>query len=267
MTVYRILEAIGRSVIEGAKGARDVCVLFAETIKWVIIGPFKKKFAKSEFIFSQMIFAGVESLILAFFVAMFTGVVIAMQTAPQLATFGGTIYVAGLVAVSLARELGPVLIALVVAGRVGSAMTAELGTMKVSEQIEALETMALNPVRFLVVPRFLALVIMLPCLTIIADLAGIVGGFLVGVLSLRVNPDLYLDVTFRFLKTKDVTTGLVKAFVFAVVIALIACYKGLNTSGGAEGVGKSTTQSVVTSFILIILFDCILTGIFYFSKV
>lgn len=265
--MYKILETIGRSVIRQIKETRNVCALLAETIKWIIIGPFKKKFVKSEFIFGQMIFAGVESLILAFFVAMFTGIVIAMQTAPQLATFGGTIYVAGLVAVSLARELGPVLIALVVAGRVGSAMTAELGTMKVSEQIEALDTMALNPVRFLVVPRFLGLVVMLPCLTVIADLAGIIGGFLVGVFSLHLNSALYTDVTFRFLKTKDVTTGLVKAFVFAVIIALIACYKGLNTSGGAEGVGKSTTQSVVTSFILIILFDCILTGIFYFSKV
>ncbi|MBL7069439.1 MAG: ABC transporter permease [Candidatus Omnitrophica bacterium] len=258
---------IGRAVMDLGAHTFKVYNLLVETIRWVVIGPFKKKFVKSDAIFSQMVFTGVESLIIAFFVAMFTGVVIAMQTAPQLATFGGTVYVASLVAVSIARELGPVLTALVVAGRVGSAMTAELGTMKVSEQIEALETIALNPVRFLVVPRFLALCVMLPCLTIIADFAGIIGGFIVGVFSLHISPALYIDVTFRFLTAKDVTTGLVKAFVFAVTIAMIACYKGLNTKGGAEGVGKSTTQSVVISFILIILFDCILTGIFYFTKV
>ena len=139
--------------------------------------------------------------------------------------------------------------------------------MKVSEQIEALETIALNPIRFLVVPRFLALIVMMPCLTIIADLAGIAGGFLVGVFNLHLNPARYMDVTFQFLQAKDVMTGLLKSVVFGIIISIIGCYKGLNTRGGAEGVGKSTTESVVLSFILIIVFDCILTGIFYFSGV
>lgn len=267
MNIISIVGGIGRAVMNIGEHTWDVCALFAETIKWIIIGPFNKKFVKRQFVFNQMVFSGVESLAIAFFVAMFTGIVIAMQTAYQLARLGGAVYVAGLVAVSLARELGPVLTALVVAGRVGSAITAELGTMKVSEQIEALETIALNPVRFLVVPRFIALVVMLPCLTIIADLAGMVGGFIVGLFNLHINPALYIDVTFRFLKPKDVMTGLIKSLVFAVVIAMIGCYKGLNTEGGAEGVGRSTTQSVVISFILIIVFDCILTGIFYFSNV
>ncbi|MEE8360462.1 MAG: ABC transporter permease, partial [Candidatus Omnitrophota bacterium] len=170
-----------------------------------------------------------------------------------------------LVSVSICREMGPVFTALVVAGRVGSAISAELGTMKVSEQIEALETIALNPVRFLVVPRFLGLIVMLPCLTIIADLAGILGGFFVGTMSLQLNAARYMDVAFQFLETKDVMTGLLKSVVFAIVISIIGCYKGLNTKGGAEGVGKATTQSVVISFMLIIVFDCILTGIFYFT--
>jgi len=160
-----------------------------------------------------------------------------------------------------------VLTALVVAGRVGSAFAAELGTMKVSEQIEALDTMAINPVRFLAVPRFLALFFMLPCLTALADLSGILGGYLVGTNSLEINPDLYMQTTFKYLELKDINTGLLKAFVFAIIIALIGCYEGLNTKGGAEGVGKATTKSVVTSFILIILADCVLTAIFYFSKV
>lgn len=262
-----VVGGIGKAIISLWQHIWQVCALFVETLRWIVTGPFKKKFVKRHFIINQMVFAGVESLIIAFFVALFTGIVIAMQTAHQLAQLGGAIYVSGLVAVSISRELGPVLTALVVAGRVGSAMTAELGTMKVSEQIEALETIALNPVRFLVVPRFLALVIMLPCLTIIADFAGIIGGFIVGVFNMQINPALYIDFTFKFLTTKDVMTGLLKSLVFAIAISMIACYKGLNTKGGAEGVGKATTQSVVISFILIILFDCILTGIFFFSNI
>ncbi|MCK9615596.1 MAG: ABC transporter permease, partial [Candidatus Omnitrophica bacterium] len=167
---------------------------------------------------------------------------------------------------SLCRELGPVLTALVVAGRVGSAFAAELGTMKVSEQIEALDTMAINPVRFLAVPRFIALFFMLPCLTILGNLSGMVGGYLVGVYSLNINPDLYIQTTFKYLEIKDIYTGITKSFVFAIIIALIGCFEGLNTKGGAEGVGRATTRSVVISFILIILADCIVTSIFYFSK-
>jgi phospholipid/cholesterol/gamma-HCH transport system permease protein len=189
-----------------------------------------------------------------------------MQSAYQLAKLGGTIYVAALVSVSMARELGPVLTALVIAGRVGAAITAELGTMSVTEQVEALKTIALNPIRFLVVPRFLALLVMLPCLTVFADMCGIFGGYLVGVYNLRINPHLYWSTTFKFLEAKDVLTGLYKSIVFAIIIAMIGCFQGLNTKGGAEGVGKSTTVSVVTSFILVILADCVMTALFYFSK-
>jgi phospholipid/cholesterol/gamma-HCH transport system permease protein len=213
-----------------------------------------------------MVFAGVGSLIIALFVLFFTGIVIAMQSAYQLARFGANIYVAPMVGVSIVRELGPVLTALVVAGRVGAAITAELGTMKVTEQIEALETMALDPVRFLVVPRFLALVVMLPCLVIFADIIGILGGLLVGVFSLRLDPYRYMTFSFEFMAWKDFWTGLVKTLVFAMVISMVGCYMGLKTKGGAEGVGKATTMSVVTSFILIILFDSILTGLFYFTQ-
>ncbi len=261
------VENIGKSTIALFIQIREVCTLLIDTFKWLIIGPFKKKFVRPKSIFTQMVFAGLGSLVIVFFVAMFTGIVIAMQTATQLAQFGAVVYVAGLVSVSIARELGPVLTALVVAGRVGSAIAAELGTMKVSEQVEALQTMALNPVRFLVVPRFLALLVMLPCLTIISDFAGMFGGYLMGVFSLNINSSLYIDTCFRFLESKDVLTGIVKSVVFGMVIAIIGCYQGLNAKGGAEGVGKSTTSSVVVSFILIILFDCILTGLFYFSNV
>ena len=261
------LENIGAKTISVWHETVNVSRLLGETLRWIFTGPFKKKFVKPKSIIAQMIFAGVDSLAIVFFVVFFTGIVIAMQTAYQLAAFGAVVYVASLVAISICRELGPVLTALVVAGRVGSAIAAELGTMKVSEQVEALQTMALNPVRFLVVPRFLALLIMLPCLTIIADLAGMVGGYIVGIFNLNINSALYIDTTFRFLQSKDVVTGIIKSVVFAMIISIIGCYQGLNARGGAEGVGKSTTSSVVVSFILIILFDCILTAVFYFSQV
>lgn len=260
------IEAIGRIVLNTYRHLVQVLILLSHTLYWIVAGPFRKKFPKPKGIFEQSVFAGIQSIIIVFFVAFFTGIVIAMQSAYQLQKLGATIYVASMVAISIARELGPVLTALVVAGRVGAAFTAELGTMKVSEQIEALETIALNPIRFLVVPRFLALVIMLPCLTIFADIIGVIGGFLVGVFNLGLNPHRYINYSFEFMVWKDVWTGLIKSGVFAVIISIIGCYMGLNTKGGAEGVGRSTTLSVVTSFILIILFDCILTGVFYFSQ-
>jgi len=266
MFVLRAIEAIGKIVNDTVRYAAEIIHLFSQTMFWVIWGPFKGKFPKSRHIFEQMVFTGVKSIIIVFFVGLFTGIVIAMQSAYQLAQLGATIYVAAMVSVSLARELGPVLTALVVAGRVGAAITAELGTMKVSEQIEALQTIALNPVRFLVVPRFLALLIMLPCLTLFSDIMGICGGFLVGVYNLGLDPHRYIDVSFKFMVWKDVWTGIVKSVVFGITIAMVGCYMGLNTKGGAEGVGRSTTLSVVTSFILIILFDCVLTGLFYFSN-
>jgi len=257
---------IGSVVLGTFRSVVEAAGLLFDTLFWLVTGPVKRKFVKREGIFYQMVFAGNGSLVIALFVAFFTGIVIAMQSAYQLQRFGANIYVAPMVAISIARELGPVLTALVVTGRVGAAIAAELGTMKVSEQIEALETMALNPVRFLVIPRFLALLVMLPCLTVIADLTGIFGGFLVGVFNLKLDPYRYITFSFKFMAWKDVYTGLIKSVTFAVIISMVGCYMGLNTKGGAEGVGKATTLSVVTSFILIILFDCIWTGIFFFAN-
>lgn len=262
-----MISRIGRFILDTVKATRDVLALLFDIIYWMILGPFKKKSSRRESIFHQMIFVGLRSVVIVFFVALFTGIVLAMQSAYELEKMGAVLYVASLVSVSLCRELGPVLTALVVAGRVGSAFAAELGTMKVSEQIEALDTMAINPTRFLAVPRFVALLFMLPCLTVLGDIAGIFGGYLVGIYNLNINADLYMQTTFKYLEVKDVTTGIIKAVAFAMIIALIGCYEGLNTKGGAEGVGKATTKSVVISFILIILADCVLTAIFYFSKV
>jgi len=211
------------------------------------------------------VFGGVNSILIVCFVCFSMGMVLAMQSAYQLERLGATIYVAALVAVSMTREIGPVLTALVIAGRVGAAITAELSTMKVTEQIEALETLALNPVRYLVAPRFLALMVMLPCLVILGDVSGMIGGWFIGTSYLDLRSGLYVETTFDFLVKKDVLTGLLKGFVFSVIITMISCHRGLMTEGGAEGVGRSTTLAVVLSFIFIILADAILTAIFYFS--
>ncbi|MBN3041138.1 MAG: ABC transporter permease [Candidatus Omnitrophica bacterium] len=261
-----MVSSLGSSIIAIYRSVVGVLTLFVNILYWIFIGPFKGKVASRQSIFYQCIFVGLRSALIVFFVTIFTGIVLAMQSAYQLERMGATLYVAALVAVSLCRELGPVLTALVIAGRVGSAIAAELGTMKVSEQIEALQLMAINPVRFLAVPRFLALFFMQPCLTVLGNISGMIGGLLVGTGSLKINSDLYIQTTFNYLELKDIYTGLIKSFVFAMVIALIGCYEGLNTKGGAEGVGKATTRSVVISFILIILADCVLTSIFYFSE-
>lgn len=261
-----MVSSVGRTVIEYLEWLKGLASLLAGILRWIIVGPFTGKFPARKYISQQMVFVGLRSVVIVFFVDFFTGIVLAMQTAYQLEKMGAVIYVASLVAISLCRELSPVLTGLVVAGRAGSAIAAELGSMKVTEQVEALDTMSIDPVRFLSVTRFLALLVMMPCLVILGDLAGIFGGFIVGTGSLNINPDLYMQTTFKHLELKDIYIGLLKAIVFGVVIALVACYEGLNTRGGAEGVGRATTRSVVASFILIILADCVITAIFYFSK-
>jgi len=261
-----VISKIGAAIISFYKEVIGVIALFLDILYWLFIGPFVSKPARRASIFHQMVFVGLRSALIVFFVTIFTGIVLAMQSAYQLEKMGATIYVASLVAVSLARELSPVLVGLVIAGRVGSAIAAEIGSMKVSEQIEALEIMAINPVRFLAVPKFLALFFMQPCLTILGNISGILGGYLIGITTLGLRSSLYIQTTFKYLELKDIYTGLAKSFVFGIIIALIGCYQGFNTKGGAEGVGRATTKSVVISFILIILADCVMTAIFYFSN-
>jgi phospholipid/cholesterol/gamma-HCH transport system permease protein len=174
------------------------------------------------------------------------------------------IYIANIVSLSLVRELGPVLTALIVAGRVGAAIAAEIGTMNVTEQVDALRTMATDPIRYLVVPRFLALALMLPVLTMYADLIGILGGYGICVYRLHINSLMYTKLTFDALVFKDLFTGLTKTVFFGMIIAIVASYEGLKTEGGAEGVGKATTTAVVAMFISIIAADCFFTALFYF---
>jgi phospholipid/cholesterol/gamma-HCH transport system permease protein len=263
--MMRFFEQIGMTIIHWARVFVDSSRLLLETLYWIVIGPFRNKPPRAQIVYEQMVFMGSQSVVIVFFVTFFTGVVLAMQSAPQLIQMGALIYVASLVTISVCRELGPVLTALVIAGRIGAAITAEIGSMKVNEQVEALNTMAISPVRYLVVPKLLALFMMLPCLTVIGDSAGLLGGYVVGVYNLKINSGLYIQTALKFLTLKDIYTGLSKSFIFAVIIAIVGSYQGLKTYGGAVGVGRATTVSVVTSFILIIIADAIMTGIYYFS--
>jgi len=254
-----IIKRLGENTISFFIYIGGVFHLLMAAVFQVFVPPFRRKE-----VFTQMYKIGVLSLPIVFLVSLFTGMVLALQSAYQLTKMNAQIYISGLVALSMVRELGPVLTALVIAGRVGASITAELGTMKVTEQIDALETLAANPVKYLVVPRFLALCIMLPILTIYADFLGIIGGYLIGVYKLLIGPTIYLQMTYDSLVFKDLFSGLFKSLIFAVIICIVSCYEGFRAEGGAEGVGKATTLSVVTSFILIIAADCLFTAVFYF---
>ena len=221
-------------------------------------------FVRRKLVIEQLNKVGVNSILIVFLVTIFTGIVLALQSAYALKKFEAAIYIPGMVALSVTRELGPVLTALIIAGRVGASMTAEIGTMKVTEQIDALESLATDPVNYLVVPRFVALLIAVPILTIYGDFIGVLGGYLVGVTKLNISPHLYMNLTIDSLVYKDVLTGLIKSVFFAAAIVIISCYEGMRTVGGAEGVGRSTTMSVVMSFVLILMLDCFFTALFYF---
>ena len=211
----------------------------------------------------QMEQIGVRSLGVAGITTVFTGMVLALQTALSLPSLGIKYYIGSVVAKSLVRELGPVLTALIVGGRIGSGMTAEIGTMKVTEQIDALRSMATDPVKKLVVPKLVATLVMLPALTVIGDGLGILGGLVVATLTLNLTPGLYLNDVFESLNLGDVGSGIAKSFFFAYFIAVVGCYNGLNTTGGADGVGRATTNTVVLAAILVLVSDFFLTKLFY----
>jgi len=211
----------------------------------------------------QMVKVGVDSIPVVLLTAMFTGMVLALQTFSVLRRFGAERFVGSLVALSLVRELAPVLSGVIVAGRAGSAMGAELGTMRVTEQIDALEVMATDPVHYLVVPRVWATTIMLPLLVVMGNAVGIFGGYLVAVILMGANPNSYKANTFQYMDVSDLTSGLIKAAVFGFLLALIGCQQGFYTRGGAEGVGRSTTSAVVLASIAILIADFFLTRLLF----
>jgi phospholipid/cholesterol/gamma-HCH transport system permease protein len=213
--------------------------------------------------FEQMDQLGVRSLGVAAIATIFTGMVLALQTAYSLPELGVKYYIGSVVAKSLVRELGPVLTALIVGGRIGAGMTAEIGTMTVTEQIDAMRAMAVDPVKKLVAPKLGAALVMLPALTILGDAMGILGGLLVSVFQLRVEPSVYVNNMVENLNLGDVMSGVGKSFFFAYFIAIIGCYNGLHTAGGADGVGRSTTDTVVRVAITVMISDYFLTRLFF----
>jgi phospholipid/cholesterol/gamma-HCH transport system permease protein len=214
-------------------------------------------------IVTQMAHIGVGSMPLTVIVALFTGAVAAVQAAYQMRDYVPMLYLGTLVGKSVVIELGPVLTALVVGGRVGASIAAELGTMRVTEQVDAMESMGISPVRFLVVPRFLAAITMLPALTIFADVVAILGGLLVSTLTLDVSAHTFVSGLKLYFKTQDVISGLIKAFFFGGIIATMGCYYGLKSEGGAEGVGIATTHAVVASCLLILIVDYLLASFLF----
>lgn len=255
----KVFTILGKRVLAFLYLLGGLSYLASQTFYWLFIPPFKR-----ERIFEQCKKAGMDSLPIVSLIAFFIGVIMALQTAYQMQRLGAEMYIGSIVALSMVRELGPVITALVVAGRVGASITAELGSMQVTEQVDALQTLATSPIKYLVVPRLLALSIMEPLLTLYANIIGIFGGYLICVYRLGVSAGMYRYITFSALLYKDLFTGLFKALFFGMIIAFVSCYEGFNVEGGAEGVGKATARAVVTMFILIIAFDCLFTALFYF---
>jgi phospholipid/cholesterol/gamma-HCH transport system permease protein len=254
----KILEAIGSVLTRTLEELGRFVNLLFRTAAWAVRPPYDV----AE-LFKQMVRVGVDSIPVVFLTGLFTGMVIALQTYTGFARFHAESFVGSVVALSITRELAPVLAALMVTGRVGSAMAAELGTMRVTEQIDALTALATEPVQYLVVPRVVAATIMMPLLVVMADAVGIGGGYVVAVDLLGANPVTYVHNSFQFLDMNDLTSGIVKAAFFGLIFSLIGCQKGYYTEGGAEGVGIATTRAVVAGSLAILIADFFLTKVLF----
>jgi phospholipid/cholesterol/gamma-HCH transport system permease protein len=217
-------------------------------------------------ILRQMLDIGYFSLPVVGLTALFTGMVLALQSYTGFARFSAEGAVATVVVLSVTRELGPVIAGLMVAGRIGASIAAEIGTMRVTEQIDALHTLSTNPMKYLVAPRLIAGAVTLPMLVVVADIIGVFGGYIVGVYKLDFNAAVYLKQTFDYLEFMDVFSGLVKASVFGFIITLMGCYHGYKSEGGAQGVGRATTNAVVSASILILIFNYAITEIFFATR-
>ena len=256
--VAAALDRLGRVVLENVEEMGKIFLLFLSVLAWMFRPPLKLRN-----IFKQMEFVGVKSIFVVVLTGTFTGMVMALQGYYGFRLFGAQSLVGSTVALGMTRELGPVLTSLIVTARAGSAMAAELGTMRVTEQIDALYVMAANPVKYLIVPRVIAGVLMLPLLTIVSDFVGIVGGYFVGVHILDINQGAFVKNITSLVVLGDIYNGLVKAACFGLILSLIGCYKGFNARGGAEGVGRATTEAVVLASVSILISDYFLTAIMF----
>jgi phospholipid/cholesterol/gamma-HCH transport system permease protein len=256
--VRAFTESIGRWVIQSTEGTGRAALLVFETLAWTFRPPYRIR----QF-FNAMEFVGVGSIFIVLLTGLFTGAVFALQGAGAFRMFNAESLVGPTVGISLARELSPVLTGLMVTGRAGSGIATELGTMRVTEQIDALYTMAVNPVQYLIVPRVLAGLIMVPALSVLFTLIGMGGCYFVGVVLLNIDPGIFISKVQWFVDPKDLINGMVKACVFGGILTMVGCYKGFYASGGARGVGLATTQSVVTSSVLILVADYFLTAMMF----
>jgi phospholipid/cholesterol/gamma-HCH transport system permease protein len=255
-----VLQPIGRAVFGGLESTGRISMFAGGAVLAALKPPWYPRL-----ILRQMIEIGYYSMPVVGLTAIFTGMVLALQSFTGFSRFSAESAIPNVVVLSITRELGPVLAGLMVAGRIGAAMAAEIGTMRVTEQIDALSTLSTNPIKYLVGPRLIAGLTMLPALVVIADIIGVFGGYLVCVYKLGFNSATYINNTWDFLQPLDVISGLVKAAVFGFIVALMGCYHGYHSRGGAEGVGAATTNAVVTASILILTFNYLITEAF-FSK-
>jgi phospholipid/cholesterol/gamma-HCH transport system permease protein len=255
---------IGGSVLDGLAYLGALAHLGVRAAYFTFVAPFRGRPFRFQRAISQAMQVGVRALPILSLITFFIGLILALQSAYELRKFGAINIVASAVAISMTRELGPLITAIVVIGRSGSAFAAEIGTMKVTEEIDALETMAIDPIHFLVTPKFVAMMIMLPCLTIWANSMGILGGALFGVTQAGFTVQRYIVASLDALYLRDIASGLVKSIMFGITITAVGCHEGLSTGAGAEQVGRSTTRAVVVSIFLVILVDLVFTALFFF---
>jgi phospholipid/cholesterol/gamma-HCH transport system permease protein len=255
---FTFLAAVGRTFLTFLSATGRLALFAGAAISHCVRPPFFPRL-----ILRQMVDIGYYSLPVVGLTAIFTGMVLALQSYSGFSRFNAESAIATVVVLSITRELGPVLAGLMVAGRIGAAMAAEIGTMRVTEQIDALVTLSTDPMKYLVVPRLIAGVAMLPCLVLTADIIGVFGGYIIGVYKLGFNASTYLTSTWQYLEVLDVVSGLVKAAVFGFIITLMGCYHGYQSRGGAQGVGAATTNAVVAASIMILVTNYLITELFF----
>lgn len=249
---------VGGTILMALQAAGRLSLFILESISHIFRPPFFPKL-----VIRQFMDIGYYSLPVVGMTALFTGMVLALQSYTGFARFNAESAIAGVVVLSVTRELAPVLAGLMVAGRVGASIAAEIGTMRVTEQIDALVTLSVNPFKYLIAPRVIAGTLMLPVLVLIGDIIGVYGGYIVSIHKLGFNPSSYLSQTWDILEHMDVISGLVKAAAFGFIVSMMGCYHGFNSQRGAQGVGAATTNAVVSSSILILIFNYILTQVFF----
>ena len=262
--MQEFLSQVGDATTGGLSYVGSLAILAGRAGYFTLIGPFRGQPLRVRSSISQAMEVGVRALPILSLITFFIGLILALQGAYELRTFGALNLVATAVALGMTRELGPLITAILVIGRSGSAFAAEIGTMKVTEELDALKTMAIGPIPYLVTPKFIAMIVMVPCLTVWANFMGIIGGSVFGVADAGFTFTSYIKASLDALFLRDVMTGLIKSLMFGITIAAVGCHEGLSTGSGAEQVGRSTTRAVVMSIFLVVMVDVVFTAIFFF---